>query len=166
MFLVVSTSLLLLIGAGLFSKSVGAFERHKFNIKVSNFLVYSFNTSNHIRHKQVGGDVAEAGNGPGSYDVVGNIWHLNCCNPENKKDALGWGIFAAIFGWSNNGSSKISIFPTMHTTYCKHPTVGTVLSYIFYWVAAIVALVTMKHQEVFQPFASYLLYYCAHCDLL
>ncbi|KAB5596068.1 Iron permease FTR1 [Ceratobasidium theobromae] len=109
-FLVVSTSLLLLIGAGLFSKSVGAFERHKFNIKV-------------------GGDVAEAGNGPGSYDVVGNIWHLNCCNPENKKDALGWGIFAAIFGWSNNGS------------------IGTVLSYIFYWVAAIVALVTMKHQE-------------------
>ncbi|KAG9122151.1 high-affinity iron permease, partial [Ceratobasidium sp. 392] len=84
-FLVASTSLLLLIGAGLFSKAVGAFERHKFNTKV-------------------GGDVAEAGNGPGSYDVVGNIWHLNCCNPENKTDALGWSVFNAIFGWSNNGS--------------------------------------------------------------
>ncbi|KDN49818.1 hypothetical protein RSAG8_01883, partial [Rhizoctonia solani AG-8 WAC10335] len=60
-FLVASTSFLLLIGAGLFSKSVGYFERYKFNTKV-------------------GGDVAEAGNGPGSYDVVGNIWHLNCCN--------------------------------------------------------------------------------------
>ncbi|KAF8608850.1 iron permease FTR1 [Ceratobasidium sp. AG-I] len=109
-FLVASTSFLLLIGAGLFSKSVGDFERYKFNTKV-------------------GGDVAEAGNGPGSYDVVGNVWHLNCCNPENKTDALGWSIFNAIFGWHNNGS------------------VGTVLSYIFYWIAAIVALVVMKHQE-------------------
>lgn len=109
-FLVASTSLLLLIGAGLFSKAVGAFERHRFNGKV-------------------GGDVAEAGNGPGSYDVVGNIWHLDCCNPENKTDALGWSIFNAIFGWSNNGS------------------VGTVLSYIFYWIAVVIALVVMKHQE-------------------
>ncbi|KAJ1304661.1 hypothetical protein OPQ81_005800 [Rhizoctonia solani] len=110
MFLVASTSFLLLIGAGLFSKSVGAFERYKFNTKV-------------------GSDVAEAGNGPGSYDVVGNIWHLNCCNPENKTDALGWSIFNAIFGWSNNGS------------------IGTVLSYVFYWIAAIATLVMMKHQE-------------------
>ncbi|QRW21562.1 plasma membrane iron permease [Rhizoctonia solani] len=110
-FLIASTSFLLLIGAGLFSKSVGAFERYKFNTKV-------------------GGDVAEAGNGPGSYDVVGNIWHLNCCNPESKTDALGWSIFSAIFGWSNNGS------------------LGTVLSYIFYWISAIVTLVVMKHQEV------------------
>ncbi|KAF8706032.1 Iron permease FTR1, partial [Rhizoctonia solani] len=109
-FLIASTSFLLLIGAGLFSKSVGAFERYKFNTKV-------------------GGDVAEAGNGPGSYDVVGNIWHLNCCNPESKTDALGWSIFSAIFGWSNNGS------------------LGTVLSYIFYWISAIVTLVVMKHQE-------------------
>lgn len=34
-FLIASTSLLLLIGAGLFSKSVGAFERHRFNVMVS-----------------------------------------------------------------------------------------------------------------------------------
>ncbi|KAH7339697.1 iron permease FTR1/Fip1/EfeU [Rhizoctonia solani] len=107
-FLIASTSFLLLIGAGLFSK-------------------YKFNT-------KVGGDVAEAGNGPGSYDVVGNIWHLNCCNPESKTDALGWAIFSAIFGWSNNGS------------------IGTVLSYVFYWIAAIVALVAMKHQEVLEPY--------------
>ncbi|ELU42616.1 putative iron permease FTR1 [Rhizoctonia solani AG-1 IA] len=80
--------------AGLFSKSVGAFERYKFNTKV-------------------GGDVAEAGNGPGSYDVVGNIWHLNCCNPESKTDALGWSIFSAIFGWSNNGSRKRPSLPNV-----------------------------------------------------
>lgn len=33
-FLVASTSFLLLIGAGLFSKAVGNFERYKFNTKV------------------------------------------------------------------------------------------------------------------------------------
>ncbi|KAG9119229.1 high-affinity iron permease [Ceratobasidium sp. 392] len=77
----------------------------------------------------VGGDVAEAGNGPGSYDVVGNIWHLDCCNPESKHDAKGWAVFNAILGWSNNGS------------------IGTVLSYILYWLVAIVALVRMKHRE-------------------
>jgi len=54
----------------------------------------------------VGADVAEAGNGPGSYDVRGNVWHLNCCNPEDKFGAEGWSVFAAIFGWSNNGSGK------------------------------------------------------------
>ncbi|KAG8742747.1 high-affinity iron permease [Ceratobasidium sp. 414] len=65
----------------------------------------------------------------GSYDVVGNIWHLDCCNPENKHDAKGWAVFNAILGWSNNGS------------------LGTVLSYILYWLIAIVALVKMKHRE-------------------
>jgi high-affinity iron transporter len=50
--------------------------------------------------------VAEAGDGPGSFDVVGNIWHLDCCNPENKLDAKGWAVFNAILGWSNNGSSE------------------------------------------------------------
>ncbi|CAE6492923.1 unnamed protein product [Rhizoctonia solani] len=107
-FLVASTSLLLLIGAGLMSKAVGAFERHRFN---------------------VGGDVAEAGDGPGSFDVVGNIWHLDCCNPENKFDAKGWAVFNAILGWSNNGS------------------IGTVVSYIAYWLIATFALVRMKHKE-------------------
>ncbi|CAE6472430.1 unnamed protein product [Rhizoctonia solani] len=109
-FLIGSTSLLLLIGAGLMSKAVGAFERHRFNV-------------------MVGGDVAEAGDGPGSFDVVGNIWHLNCCNPENKLDAKGWAVFNAILGWSNNGS------------------IGTVVSYIVYWLVAILALVRMKHKE-------------------
>ncbi|KAF8747799.1 Iron permease FTR1 family [Rhizoctonia solani] len=109
-FLITSTSLLLLIGAGLMSKAVGAFERHRFNV-------------------MVGGDVAEAGDGPGSFDVVGNIWHLDCCNPENKLDAKGWAVFNAILGWSNNGS------------------IGTVISYIAYWLIAILALVRMKHRE-------------------
>jgi hypothetical protein len=32
--------------------------------------------------KGVGGDVAETGDGPGSFRVAGNVWHFECCNPE------------------------------------------------------------------------------------
>lgn len=56
-FLIVSTSILFLIGAGLFSKAIGFFEYYQFA-------------------KGVGGDVAETGDGPGSYRVQGNVWHL------------------------------------------------------------------------------------------
>lgn len=50
--------------------------------------------------------MAEAGTGPGSYPTDGNIWHLNCCSPENKFDPEGWGVLGGLFGWSNNGSRK------------------------------------------------------------
>jgi len=110
-FLVVMTNLLLLIGAGLFSKSVGSFETHAFNV----FLGTNADDS--------GGD------GPGSYPVKGNIWHLDCCNPDNTNDGQGWSIFNAILGWTNNA------------------TVGTVLSYVFYWLAVMVVLVYMKYKE-------------------
>lgn len=54
---------------------------------------------------RLGADADDAaGSGPGSYDVRGNVWHLNCCNPESKLDGQGWMVFSAIFGWSNNGS--------------------------------------------------------------
>lgn len=83
-FLVVMTNFLLLVGAGLFSKSIGNFEQYSFN-------------------KLLGADVDDAGGtGPGSYRVQGNVWHIDCCSPENNTD--GWTIFNAIFGWSNNGS--------------------------------------------------------------
>ncbi|KAI0702859.1 Ftr1 protein [Cytidiella melzeri] len=112
-FLVVMTNLLLLIGAGLFSRSIGSFQE---------------NTFNHL----LGGDVDDAGaagDGPGSYDVRGNVWHLDCCNPENNFDNNGWSIFNAIFGWTNNA------------------TLGTVLGYVFYWIAAVVVLIVMKYKE-------------------
>lgn len=54
-FLVASTCFLLLIGAGLLSKSVGYFETYKYS-------------------QLVGGDLAETGTGPGSYSVHGNVW--------------------------------------------------------------------------------------------
>ena len=52
----------------------------------------------------LGGEAGEAGgDGPGTFDVRGNVWHLECCNPENKDDQ-GWQIFGAIFGWTNSAS--------------------------------------------------------------
>ena len=59
----------------------------------------------------------------------GNVWHLDCCNPENNFDNNGWSLFNAIFGWTNSA------------------TLGSVLGYVFYWLAAIVTLVVMKWKE-------------------
>ncbi|KAN0116261.1 Iron permease FTR1 family domain containing protein [Russula decolorans] len=94
-FLVVMTNFILIISAGLFSKSVGSFEKNAFN---------------HL----IGGDTDSTGDGPGTFDVRGSIWHLNCCNPENNIDGDGWLIFGALTGWTNSA------------------TIGTVLSYVFY----------------------------------
>ncbi|KAF9060051.1 Ftr1 protein [Rhodocollybia butyracea] len=110
-FLIAMTNLLLLIGAGLFSRGIWAFQENSFN-------------------KLLGGDVDDAGgDGPGSFNVVGNVWHLDCCNPENNFDNSGWSIFNAIFGWTNSA------------------TLGSILSYVFYWIAVIVTLVVMKFVE-------------------
>ena len=82
------TNFLFLIGAGLFSKAIGAFQENAFN---------------HL----LGMDVDDAGgNGPGSYPVKGNVWHLDCCNPESTSSGEGWTIFNAIFGWTNNATRK------------------------------------------------------------
>ncbi|CCM05088.1 uncharacterized protein FIBRA_07295 [Fibroporia radiculosa] len=85
-FMVVMTNFILLIGAGLFSKAVWAFEAQAFaNI--------------------VGADVDDTGgDGPGSFDVRNSVWHINCCNPENNLDSDGWTIFGAIFGWTNSAT--------------------------------------------------------------
>ncbi|KAI0360409.1 iron permease FTR1 [Trametes cingulata] len=110
-FMVVMTNFLLLIGAGLFSKAVWAFQTNAFN-------------------RLLGADVDDAGgDGPGSFDVRGNVWHLDCCNPENNFDNDGWSIFSAIFGWTNSA------------------TLGSVLSYVFYWLAVIAVLIGMKFRE-------------------
>ncbi|SJL09917.1 related to high-affinity iron transporter FtrA [Armillaria ostoyae] len=110
-FLIVMTNFILLIGAGLFSRAVGSFEDNAFN---------------HL----LGTSVDDAGgSGPGSYRVQGNVWHLDCCNPNDYQKGEGWLVFNAIFGWSNNGS------------------LGTVLSYVFYWIAVIVSLVYLKWKE-------------------
>lgn len=57
-FLVISTCCLYLVGAGLFSKGVWYIEAQKWNVAI-------------------GGDAAETGSGPGSYDIDSSVWHVN-----------------------------------------------------------------------------------------
>jgi high-affinity iron transporter len=91
-FLVIMTNLLLLIGAGLFSRAVWAFEENAFN---------------HL----LGSDVDDSGgDGPGSFRVQNSVWHLDCCNPEDKFDGQGWSVFNAIFGWTNSATRKIASY--------------------------------------------------------
>ncbi|OXC70926.1 hypothetical protein AYX13_00343 [Cryptococcus neoformans] len=111
-FLIVSTCFLFLIGSGLFSKGVYDFEYYRFS-------------------SAVGGDVAESGNGPGSFQVAGNVWHLEYGNPEPGAVGTngGWQVFNAILGWNNTAS------------------LGSILSYCFYWIAVIIGLAIMKWYE-------------------
>lgn len=57
-FLVVSTCLLYLVAAGLFSRAVGYFEQQEWN-------------------NIIGGDAQELGDGPGTYDIDKVVWHVN-----------------------------------------------------------------------------------------
>ncbi|PCH44699.1 iron permease FTR1 [Wolfiporia cocos MD-104 SS10] len=110
-FMIVMTNFILLIGAGLFSRAVWSFNAQHFD-------------------NIVGADVDDTGgDGPGSFDVHGSVWHINCCNPENDLDSDGWTIFNAIFGWTNSA------------------TVGSVLAYVLYWVCVIIVLVFLKFKE-------------------
>jgi hypothetical protein len=63
----------------------------------------------------IGGDTDSTGDGPGTFDVRGSVWHLNCCNPENNIDGNGWLIFGALTGWTNSAMSKL--FSTSSATY-------------------------------------------------
>ena len=58
-FLIVSTCFLYLVAAGLFSRGVWYLEANAWN-------------------KATGGDAAENGSGPGSYDIRQSVWHVNC----------------------------------------------------------------------------------------
>ncbi|KAF6827394.1 plasma membrane Iron permease [Colletotrichum musicola] len=135
LFLIVSTCFLYLIAAGLFSKGVWHFEQNEWN-------------------KIVGGDAAELGSGPGSYDVRRSVWHVNvrpfppqriqtaagtdtpqCCNPDLNGGGF-WGIFNAVLGWQNSA------------------TVGSVVSYNLYWVAVATGFFAMICKEKgYWPFA-------------
>ncbi|RMZ75894.1 hypothetical protein DV738_g5202, partial [Chaetothyriales sp. CBS 135597] len=107
LFMIASTCVLYLIAAGMFSKAVWFLQYHTFASKV-------------------GSDVAEAGNGPGSYDITQTVWHVNCCNPETDN---GWDVFNALLGWQNTA------------------TYGSVLSYNIYWDFIIVVIICMLYEE-------------------
>ena len=106
-FMIASTSFLYLIAAGLFSKSVWSLQYHVFAQKV-------------------GSDVAEVGSGPGSYDILQSVWHVNCCNSQTGN---GWDVFNAILGWQNSA------------------TYGSVISYNVYWISIIATLGCLLYEE-------------------
>lgn len=81
-FLIISTSILYLIAAGLFSRGIWFFETYKYN-------------------RATGGDASENGSGPGTYDIKKSVWHVNCCNPETDN---GWDVFNALLGWQNSAT--------------------------------------------------------------
>ena len=106
-FLIAATSVLYLMAAGMFSKAVWFLQYHMFAAKV-------------------GGDVSEAGSGPGSYDISQSVWHVNCCNPETDN---GWDVFYAILGWQNSA------------------TYGSVIAYNIYWIILVIVLAVLMYEE-------------------
>ncbi|KAH6644675.1 plasma membrane iron permease [Boeremia exigua] len=108
-FLVVSTCFLYLVAAGLFSKGVWNLEQDAW-VKIA------------------GEGAAEAGAGPGSYDIRKSVWHVNFGSPLENGSG-GWGIFNSLFGWQNSA------------------TYGSVISYNLYWVAVIVGFVYLGLKE-------------------
>ncbi|KXJ86607.1 putative iron transferase [Microdochium bolleyi] len=109
-FLIASCCLLYLVAAGLFSRAVWLIESQKWN-------------------EVVGGDAAEVGSGPGSYDIDKSVWHVNCCSPDLNGGG-GWGVFSAILGWQNSA------------------TYGSVISYCVYWIFVMAGFAVMRWREV------------------
>lgn len=107
LFLIASTCVLYLIAAGMFSKVVWDLQYYRFQLAV-------------------GSDVAEAGSGPGSYNIRETVWHVNCCNAETDN---GWDVFNAILGWENTG------------------TYGSILAYNLYWAFIMCVVGYMMWEE-------------------
>jgi high-affinity iron transporter len=53
---------------------------------------------------------------------------MQCCNPEISGGG-GWGIFNALFGWTNSA------------------TYGSVIGYNAYWICVIVGFVALRYRE-------------------
>ena len=113
-FLILSTWILYLVAAGLWAKAIGFAEAYRWNL-------------------MTGGDAAENGAGPGSYNIRWAVWHVNYGNPEIKTEGYGWQIFNAVLGWNNTG------------------TYGTTIGYCLYWVAVTLAIVYLRVKERRQP---------------
>lgn len=95
--LIIASTLLYILASGLMSKGV-------WQIDVQRYV-----------NKCDGQDMTELGNGPGSYDIVDSVWHVNW---GGEKDGF-WVILTALFGWTNSA------------------TYGSVISYNLFWLAII-----------------------------
>ncbi|KAK3725379.1 high-affinity iron permease [Vermiconidia calcicola] len=109
LFLIICTCFLYLVAAGLFSRAVWVLQNYQWS-------------------RITGGDAAETGSGPGSYNIRQSVWHVNCCSPEVNGGG-GWGIFNSLFGWTNSA------------------TYGSVIAYDLYWVAVIIAFASLRYYE-------------------
>jgi high-affinity iron transporter len=109
-YLTLSTCFLYHIAAGLFSRAVWFFEADRWN-------------------KLTGGDAAENGSGPGSYDIRRSVWHVNCCNPQYNGGGL-WGVFNSLLGWQNSA------------------TYGSVVSYNAYWIVVMAWFIWLRYKEM------------------
>ncbi|ODV98225.1 hypothetical protein PACTADRAFT_710 [Pachysolen tannophilus NRRL Y-2460] len=107
-FLILSSCFLYLVSAGLMSRGVWFLELEQYVRRCN------------------GQDMSEVGSGPGSYDIVNSIWHVNCCNGLTDG---GWMLFNALLGWTNSA------------------TYGSVISYNAYWLFVIIVLKTKLYAE-------------------
>lgn len=82
-FLLFSTCALLVIAAGMWSRSVYYFQFFKYV-------------------QLVGDSAAESGSGPGSYPPWDVFVHFDVGNPEDKAGGTGWSILNSLFGWNNS----------------------------------------------------------------
>jgi len=105
--LIIASTLLYVLAAGLMSKGV-------WQIDVQRYV-----------NKCDGQDMTELGNGPGSYDIVDSVWHVNW---GGEKDGF-WVILTALFGWTNSA------------------TYGSVISYNMFWLAIICMFKAMHTVE-------------------
>jgi high-affinity iron transporter len=141
------TNFILLIGSALFSRAVGSFQKYEFNHL---YVLFTLIVAQELTHHSLGADADSLrGDGPGTFDVRGNIWHLDCCNANNYLDGKGWLLFGALLGWTNSASRKGSFLCSLTSCFylINLHAVGTVLSYVFYWIAVIVTLVVLKWRE-------------------
>ncbi|CAI8498334.1 unnamed protein product [Hanseniaspora opuntiae] len=95
--LIIASTLLYILASGLMSKGVWQIDLQRYVNKCD------------------GQDMTELGNGPGSYDIVDSVWHVNW---GGEKDGF-WVILTALFGWTNSA------------------TYGSVISYNLFWLAII-----------------------------
>ena len=124
-FLIISTCFLYLVAAGKYSiaQIFSHTDRHPGLFSKAIWFL-----QNHQWSKIIGGDAAETGSGPGSYDIRQSVWHVNCCNPELNGGG-GWGIFNALFGWQNSA------------------TYGSVIGYNVFWIVVMLGFGLLRFKE-------------------
>ncbi|KAI8923656.1 iron permease FTR1 family-domain-containing protein [Entophlyctis helioformis] len=106
-FFVVAACFLLLIADGLLVRGIGNLEDYVWSAAIN------------LEADDVG---------TGAFDPRRNVWHLDCCSPENKAEG-GWGIFSSLLGWRNNA------------------TISTISMYIVFWVLIASTLAAVRYSS-------------------